>query len=104
MLTQNNTVSENRNLTLLSQPQSVNIRPGQIWRDGNKNRQGRYLLVNQVGTDSAAVQDLSTGKTSKVRKEQFNRGRTGFFYECESKQMFNRFKDIIQLHKILALQ
>ena len=66
---------------LVAKPQSTtttDIRAGQIWRDGHKNHDNRLLLVLEVG-DKVVCQNLHNNNIRPVRREQFNRGKTGFF-------------------------
>ena len=62
------------------QSQAVTIRSGQIWRDGHPKSNNRLMLVQDTSGDKIVCQSLVTGKISSIRREEFNRGKTGFFY------------------------
>jgi len=55
------------------------IKPGQLWSDANGYR-NRIVLVLAIEDDRAICQGLLTSKISKVRLEQFGRGKLGYFY------------------------
>jgi hypothetical protein len=71
---------DSRNSGTISTVPSSTVIPGSLWRDAHKNRNHRLLLVLDVFPDHAICQALLTGKVSKIRIEQFNRCKTGFFY------------------------
>ena len=72
------------------------IRPGQIWRDGKRSTPDRLLLVLDVGQDKVVCQSLQSGTIRKVRKEQFNRGTTGFYYAAELHDACKKFNTYIK--------
>jgi hypothetical protein len=79
-----------------TQPHDTNILPGQIWRDGHCNHPNRLLLV----LDSQyyiVCQNLQTGRIRSVRPEQFNRGRTGFFFAANLSDILDMFQNYNQV-------
>jgi hypothetical protein len=73
-----------------TQPKVTDILPGQIWRDGHCNHPNRLLLV----LDSQyyiVCQNLQTGIIRSVRREQFNRGKTGFFFAANLSDILDMF-------------
>ena len=74
---------------------TVTIRSGQIWRDGHPRSNNRLMLVLDPSGEKVVCQSLVTGKFSSIRREQFNRGRTGFIYASNLKDICGKYTNYI---------
>jgi len=72
-----------------SQPQQTNhdpILPGQIWQEGRDRSKTighsphRVVLVLEVNEVKVVIQNILTGKKTKVLRHKFNRGTTGYHF------------------------
>jgi len=86
----NNTVAKNVPSTT-PQSQAVTIQSGQIWRDGHSRSNNRLLLVLDTSGEKVVCQSLVTGKIRSARREQFNRGSTGFIYASNLKDICGKY-------------
>jgi hypothetical protein len=80
-----------------TQPKVTDILPGQIWRDGHLNHSNRLLLVLDSKSNRIVCQNLQTGIIRSVRREQFNRGRTGFFFAANLSGIIDMFQNYNQV-------
>jgi hypothetical protein len=71
--------------TIATQPCPISA--GQIWKDNRKAHTNRLLLVVNTGAKYTVCQNLATGKISCIGKDHFNRGKTGYFYAGNLRDM-----------------
>lgn len=64
--------------------QKPHIKMGQIWRDNHPKRKHRWLMIQDADGEKIECHCLHDNKVRKVRREQFNRGRTGYSLEIEA--------------------
>jgi len=53
------------------------------------------MLVQETSGDKIVCQSLVTGKISSIRREQFNRGSTGFFYATSIHDISEKCKNYV---------
>jgi hypothetical protein len=72
--------ADNANVEPILPKSPTSVSAGQLWLDRHPGRNKRVILVLNTGKKCVVCQSISTGKITSVRKEQFNRGRSGFVY------------------------
>ena len=70
---------QSRKSTLSRLSKRNDICEGQIWLDHHPKRKNRFIVVLDVGDAKIQCRCLNEDRSSFVRREQFNRGKTGFF-------------------------
>jgi hypothetical protein len=89
-----------------SQPQPSNhdrILPSQIWQEGRKrNETHRLVIVLEVNKERVVIRNILSEVITKVFRERFIRGKTGYFYVANLPDINGMFiKYSKNLHDIL---
>jgi hypothetical protein len=66
---------------------SKNIEVGQVWEDIDPRAKERFLIVERVDDANVHCHVLTTGKPTRIRKERFKPGHTGYMLVLEANVM-----------------